>query len=200
MTWTDYQGLKKNCLKISKNVRNPSSNVGKSLVNLRQPSIIFGNLRVIFANIRKSSDDFRKSSVTFENRRVIFGIFESVRMIFGNLQKSLGDLRHPTIIITIIIMIIIKNNIIIIIRTFPESFSPEKFILGNKFVNFKRSNLLRSRNMSTNHEIPLILNLVWWRHQSRDYAQKRLFSLLWKQIFIKSKKRNVVRSTLLLVI
>ena len=55
---------------------------------------------------------------------------------------------------------IIKNNIIIIIRTFPESFSPEKFILGNKFVNFKRSNLLRSRNMSTNHEIPLILNLV----------------------------------------
>ena len=96
--------------------------------------------------------------------------------------------------------IIIKNNIIIIIRTFPESFSPEKFILGNKFVNFKRSNLLRSRNMCTNHEIPLILNLVWWRHQSRDYAQKRLFSLLWKQIFIKSKKRNVVRSTLSLVI
>ena len=99
-----------------------------------------------------------------------------------------------------ILIIIIKNNIIIIIRTFPESFSPEKFILGNKFVNFKRSNLLRSRSMSTNHEIPLILNLVWWRHQSRDYAQKRLFSLLWKQIFMKSQKRNVVRSTLLLVI
>ena len=57
-------------------------------------------------------------------------------------------------------VIIIKNNIIIIIRTFPESFSPEKFILGNKFVNFKRSNLLQSRNMCTNHEIPLILNLV----------------------------------------
>ena len=57
---------------------------------------------------------------------------------------------------TMMMIIIIKNNIIIIIRTFPESFSPEKFILGNKFVNFKRSNLLRSRNMSTNHEIPLI--------------------------------------------
>ena len=40
-------------------------------------------------------------------------------------------------------LIIIKNNIIIIIRTFPESFSPEKFSLGNKFVNFKRSRLLR---------------------------------------------------------
>ena len=94
-------------MKISKNVRNPSNNVGKSLVNLRQPSIIFGNLRVIFANLRKSSNDFRKSSVTFENRRVIFGIFGSVRVIFGNLRKSLGDLRHPTIIITIIIIVII---------------------------------------------------------------------------------------------
>ena len=34
-------------------------------------------------------------------------------------------------------IIIIKNNIIIIIRTFPESFSLEKFSLGNKSVNFK---------------------------------------------------------------
>ena len=38
---------------------------------------------------------------------------------------------------------IIKNNIIIIIRTFPESFSPEKFSLGNKSINFKRGRLLR---------------------------------------------------------
>ena len=80
------QGLKKNCLKISKNVRNPSNNVGKSLVNLRQPSIIFGNLRVIFANLRKSSDDFRKYSVTFENCRVIF----------GNLRKCSDDLRQSS--------------------------------------------------------------------------------------------------------
>ena len=34
-------------------------------------------------------------------------------------------------------IIIIKNNIIIIIRTFPEPFSLEKFSLGNKSVNFK---------------------------------------------------------------
>ena len=31
-----------------------------------------------------------------------------------------------------LVIIIIKNNIIIIIRTFPESFSPEKFLLVNK--------------------------------------------------------------------
>ena len=97
------------------------------------------------------------------------------------------------------LFLIIKNNIIIIIKTFPESYSPWKFILGNNFVNFKRSNLLRWRNMCTNHEIPLISNLAWWRHQSRDYAQKRLFSLLWKQVFIKAKPRNVVRSKLLLL-
>ena len=40
-------------------------------------------------------------------------------------------------------IIIIKNNIIIIIRTFPESFSNEKFSLGKKSVKFKRGRLLR---------------------------------------------------------
>ena len=39
-------------------------------------------------------------------------------------------------------LLIIKNNIIIII-TFQESFSPEKFSLGNKSVNFKRGRLPR---------------------------------------------------------
>ena len=34
-------------------------------------------------------------------------------------------------------MSLIKNNIIIIIRTFPESFSPEKFSLPNNFINIK---------------------------------------------------------------
>ena len=65
MTRTDYQGLIKNCLKISKNVRNASNNVRKSSVYLRQSSVIFGNpwkssgnspifgrLRMILENLR----------------------------------------------------------------------------------------------------------------------------------------------------
>ena len=59
-----------------------------------------------------------------------------------------------------IIIIIIKNNIIIIIRTFPESFSPERFSLPNNFINIKRSKMLRHVDVDTNHEIPLMSDLV----------------------------------------
>ena len=47
------------------------------------------------------------------------------------------------IVFPVSLVIIIKNNIRIIIRTFPESFSPEKFLLGNKFVNFQRNRFQR---------------------------------------------------------
>ena len=57
---------KENILKISENVRNPSENVSKSLVYLRQPSLIFGSLW-------KASDNLWQSSVIFRSLRVIFG-------------------------------------------------------------------------------------------------------------------------------
>ena len=50
---------------------------------------------------------------------------------------------------------------IIIIRTFPESFSPEKFSLPNSFINIKQSKMLRHVDVDTNHEIPLMSDLVW---------------------------------------
>ena len=56
---------KQNILKISQNVRNPSGNVPKYSVYLRQPSLIFGNLR-------KSSG--------------YLVIFEILRVIFENLR------------------------------------------------------------------------------------------------------------------
>ena len=58
--------LKKSILKICENVCNPSENVRKSSVHLRQPSVIFSNLR-------KSSGSLRQSSVIFGNARVISG-------------------------------------------------------------------------------------------------------------------------------
>ena len=57
---------------------------------------------------------------------------------------------------TKVTIIIIKNNIIIIIRTFPESFSPKKFSLPNNFINIKRSRMLRHVDVDTNHEISLM--------------------------------------------
>ena len=59
--------IKKNILKISKNVRNPPENVPKSSVYLRQPSLIFRNLL-------KSSSNLRQSSVVVGSLRVIFGV------------------------------------------------------------------------------------------------------------------------------
>ena len=61
---------------------------------------------------------------------------------------------------TKVTIIIIKNNIIIIIRTFPESFSPKKFSLPNNFINIKRGRMLRHVDVDTNHEIPLMSDLV----------------------------------------
>ena len=52
---TPRAGLKINILKISENVRNPTENVPKSSVNLRQPSrcsVIFARLRVNFGYFR----------------------------------------------------------------------------------------------------------------------------------------------------
>ena len=56
---------KKNVLKISESVRNPSEYVRKSLVHLHQPSLIFGN-------VWKSSGNLRQFLVIFGSLWLIF--------------------------------------------------------------------------------------------------------------------------------
>ena len=68
----------KNILKISENVHNPSENVRKSSVYLRQPLLIFGNPRW-------SSGNLRKSSIVFGSFWVIFGNLRKPSTTFGNL-------------------------------------------------------------------------------------------------------------------
>ena len=65
--FNDLKGrTKKNILKISENVPNPSEKVEKSSLYLRQPLLIFGNLR-------KASGKLRQSSVIFGSFWIIFG-------------------------------------------------------------------------------------------------------------------------------